>query len=84
LTPTREDVLGRVRHIVAELEDLDPEGVRPESDLERDLGMDSLSRVELQMAIEDEFGAELSETAASSIRTVGEAVDAVTEALWRL
>ena len=39
-----------------------------------DLGADSLDRVELVMAMEDEFGFEIPDEEAENIRTVGDAV----------
>ncbi len=77
----REQVLARVRQIVAELEDVAPESVRLESQLEADLGMDSLSKVELQMALEETYDVMLEDAAAAAVTTIGGVVDAVVAAL---
>ncbi len=72
---TRDEVFARIVQIIAELEDLDPTRIQLESQLEQDLGMDSLSIVELQMAAEEAFGVTLPET--ETPRTVASAVDAI-------
>ena len=46
----------------------------PEARFREDLEADSLDLVELIMAFEDKFGAEISDEAAQKITTVGEAV----------
>jgi len=43
--------------------------------INEDLGADSLDEVEIVMAIEEEFGIEISDEDAMKIKTVGEAVD---------
>ncbi len=48
--------------------------VTPEARFREDLEADSLDLVELIMAFEDKFGAEISDEDAQSITTVGEAV----------
>jgi acyl carrier protein len=54
--------------------------VRLDSALERDLGLDSLSRVELAVRIECAFGATLPETALAEIVTLGDLLAALQEA----
>ena len=44
-----------------------------------DLGADSLDRVELVMAFEEEFSVEIPDDAAETIRTVGDAVAFITK-----
>ena len=51
------------------------EDVTLESSFENDLGADSLDLVEILMAIEEEFGFEVSEDDVDGIDTVGKAVD---------
>ncbi len=48
--------------------------ITPEARFREDLEADSLDLVELIMAFEDKFGAEISDEDAQSITTVGEAV----------
>ncbi len=80
-TPTRDQVFPRIVQLIAESEDLDPATIQLDSRLEQDLGMDSLSTVELQMAAEEAFGVTLPDDEVP--RTVGAAVDAVLVALHR-
>jgi long-chain acyl-CoA synthetase len=51
--------------------------ISPEANLEIDLGLDSLDRVELLAELEHRFGAQVAATAASEIFTVRQLVDAV-------
>ncbi|MCC6988051.1 MAG: AMP-binding protein [Acidobacteria bacterium] len=51
--------------------------VRPDANLELDLGLDSMERVELLTELEQRFGVTVSETAAQGIATVRQLVEAV-------
>lgn len=51
--------------------------IRPADNLELDLGLDSIQRVELLMALQQEFGAGLPESVVSEVYTVRELVDRV-------
>jgi acyl carrier protein len=63
-----------VRAIIAELLGVEPEKVTETARFREDLGADSLDLVELIMAFEEKFGAEISDEDAQKITTVGEAV----------
>ena len=54
-----------------------PESVRPGDNLELDLGFDSMRRVELLVAIEQQLGGDVDESQLAGIYTVRELVDAV-------
>ena len=54
-----------------------PEVIRPNDNLELDLGLDSMQRVELLVAIEKELGGDVEESALAEIYTVRQLVDAV-------
>ena len=69
------DILERVRKIVIEHLDADPEKVTEKASFIDDLGADSLDNVELVMAFEEEFGCEIPDDAAEKIITVKDAVD---------
>ncbi len=69
------DTLERVRKIVIEHLDADPEKVTEKASFIDDLGADSLDTVELVMAFEEEFGVEIPDDAAEKITTVKDAID---------
>ena len=64
----------RVREIVVEQLNVNPELVTSEASFIDDLGADSLDSVELIMAFEEEFGAALPEEDAEKLTTVGKVV----------
>jgi acyl carrier protein len=68
------DIGERVKTIVIEHLDLNPEKVVEGANFIDDLGADSLDTVELAMAFEEEFGCEIPDDAVETILTVGDAV----------
>lgn len=74
------DVAERVKKIVVDHLNVDPEKVKEGSSFIEDLGADSLDTVELVMAFEEEFGIEIPDDAAESIVTVGDAVKFIEKA----
>ena len=68
------DVVERTKAIVVEQLVVDPDVVTESAHFMEDLGADSLDMVELAIKFEREFGLEISDEAAESIRTVGDAV----------
>ena len=65
----------RIVAIVAEVALRDPETIDASTHLYSDLGLDSLSALELLVAIEDEFSVEIDTDAAKRIKTVGDLVE---------
>lgn len=65
----------KLKAILVDQLGVDDEDVTLESSFENDLGADSLDLVEILMAIEEEFGFEVSEEDVDGIDTVGKAVD---------
>ena len=68
------DTLERVRKIVIEHLDADPEKVTEKASFIDDLGADSLDAAELVLAFEEEFGCNIPDDAAEKIVTVKAAV----------
>lgn len=67
-------ILEKVKVILAEQFDIDEADINTETDLQHDLGADSLDVVDLLMSIEDEFEIEVPDEEIENIRTVGELV----------
>lgn len=65
----------RVVEIICDQLTLDPSQVTPDSSFLEDLGADSLDIVQLIMALEEEYGVEISDDDAEKIRTVQDVVD---------
>jgi len=68
------DTFADVKAIIVDLLGVDDDKVTMEASFRDDLEADSLDLVELIMAFEDKFGAEISDEDAQSITTVGGAV----------
>ena len=64
-------VLEKVKAILAEQFDVDEDKITADTDLQEDLGADSLDVVDLLMSIEDEFEVEVPDDEIENIKTVG-------------
>lgn len=73
------DIATRVSHVLCSILNVEPEQVTPDASIIQDLGGDSLDTVEIVMELEEEFGIEITDDTAESIRTVGNAIAAVTK-----
>ncbi len=65
----------KVKHIIVEQLGVDDEEVKAEASFVDDLGADSLDVVELVMALEEEFGLEISDEDAEKLASVQQAVE---------
>lgn len=68
-------MLERVKKIIAAQLDADESAITPETDLEEDLGADSLDAVELAVAFEEEFGIAIPDDDITAIVTVGDILE---------
>jgi acyl carrier protein len=65
----------RVKEIIVEQLGVNETEVKPEAKFVDDLGADSLDLVELVMALEEEYGMEISDEDAEKIVSVGNAIE---------
>ena len=69
-----DTILQELASILNEVADVDPKDVTPEKSFVDDLDVDSLSMVEVAMAVEEKFGASIPDEQLSELKTVGDAV----------
>jgi acyl carrier protein len=74
-----DDILDALKDILNEVADVDPKDVTPEKSFVDDLDVDSLSMVEVAMAVEEKFGAKIPDEDLSKLKTVQDAVDYVSK-----
>lgn len=67
-------VFDKVKELVAEQLDVDADTVTVASNIQDDLGADSLDVVDLVMSIEEEFEMDIPDEAVANIKTVGDIV----------
>ncbi len=72
-------VLEKVKAILAEQFDVEQDKINADTDLQEDLGADSLDVVDLLMSIEDEFEVEVPDEEIENIKTVGALVAYIEE-----
>lgn len=75
----RQEVLEKVKAIVADQLGVELERVTPEANFAHDLGADSLDTVELVMAMEEAFKIEIPDDEAEKIVMVQQAVDYISQ-----
>ena len=75
----KQEVLEKVKVIVADQLGVEPERVTPEANFANDLGADSLDTVELVMAMEEAFKVEIPDDEAEKIVMVQQAVDYISQ-----
>ena len=67
-------VFDKVKELIAEQLDVKADDITESSNIQDDLGADSLDVVDLVMALEDEFDVEIPEDQVENIKTVGDIV----------
>ena len=71
----------KLKEVIANVLNVDPEEIRMETTFVDDLGADSLDVFQIIMGIEDEFDIKIPAEKAEKIATVGEAIELIKEAL---
>lgn len=71
----------KLKKVIAEVLNVDPEEIRMESTFTDDLGADSLDVFQIVMGIEEEFDIEIPAEEAEKISTVEQAVELIKEAV---
>jgi len=68
-------VFDKMKDVLAEQFDVEPDKITRETDLMNDLGADSLDLVELIMTLEEEYGVSATDESIYEHKTVGEIAD---------
>ena len=76
---SKEDLFFMIKENLVETLELDVDHVTLETNIVEDLGADSISLMEFTLALEDEFGIEISDEDAEHILTLGQVVDYVSD-----
>ena len=64
----------KVKDIIVERLDVNPDQVTPDAKFIEDLGADSLDTVELVMALEENFGLDIPDEEAEKLQSVGDVI----------
>ena len=67
----------KLKKVIADVLNVDPEEITMESTFVDDLGADSLDIFQIIMGIEEEYDIELENESVEQIQTVGDAVEAI-------
>ena len=73
----QNDIQATVTRVLREVAKVDPAVVAPDKCLREDLGLDSLTLIEVAVAAEDAFGVPLPDEDLERCQTVGDIVDYV-------
>ena len=71
---TKDEIRAKIKKIVVENLGVSEDQVTDDAQFSQDLGADSLDQVELVMAFEEEFGADIPDEDAEKLTSVGDAI----------
>ena len=71
----------KMKEVIANVLNVDPEEIKPETTFTEDLGADSLDLFQIIMGLEDEFDVQIDPEQTENISTVGEAVELLKNAI---
>ena len=74
-------VFDHVKESLADILSCDADKIELDTDLVRDLGVDSIDTVELIMAVEDTYDIKISDKDAEDLKTVGDVVEFIEDHL---
>lgn len=74
-------VFDQVKESLADILSCDADKIELDTDLVRDLGVDSIDTVELVMAVEDTYDIKISDKDAEDLKTVGDVVEFIEDHL---
>ena len=67
-------IFDEVKEILAEQLDIDPETIEMTSNLQTDLGADSLDAIDIVMSIKDQYGIEVPDSVIENMRSIEDIV----------
>ena len=71
----------KMKEVIANVLNVDPKEIKPETTFTEDLGADSLDLFQIIMGLEDEFDVQIDPEKTENITTVGEAVELLRAAI---
>ena len=75
MTISKETLFTKIKDNLVKTLNLDPELITLDTNIVEDLNTDSISLMEFTLALEDEFGIEISDEDAEHILTLGQVVE---------
>lgn len=71
----------KLKHIIADVLNVDPDEITEETTFTDDLGADSLDLYQIKMGIEEEFSLTIPDDKVAGVKTVGDALTMIKEAV---
>ena len=81
MTITQQDIISGLSEIIEEIAGTSAANVQPASTFADDLDLDSLTMVEISIAIQDKYGVELADSDLKDMKTVQDVIDHMERAM---